>query len=406
MEVTDPNNQSSTGSTNTNKDANLINTTQQSSTNNPYTIASLPETAIPTQGSTTTLSGNNADGTSKDNTWGIAMPYGGYEDDFSPVTETNNPYKADPTTSEGQQTLSTTLWASPKYMSKHVALAARDGKLSITNPDTRTIYYGVRVDNPSTTPAGDYQAGIVYTAIASLPPSPTITTITPNTYTIGSNDPTTITIEGTNLATTYEVWIDLDKDDVLDSNNELCIIDKDSITDTKLTCTIPTPSSTLTINPDTYNLYLRTQANELATATFTYTTPPAGTVCRNADPYSDCKVDIDDNMIPIYYDGNTEAGEAIWKVANPTVPGQWYDYTNKQWANAVTITKEALDAKKYQNPDTTINNNDVLGYWVYIPRYAYEVQRPNAVDRVVAPQNFNIRFETNGDTKHQQVVVT
>ena len=48
---------------------------------------------------------------------------------------------------------------------------------------------------------------------------------------------------------------------------------------------------------------------------------------------------------------------------------------------------------------TTIDNNDVLGYWVYIPRYAYEVQRPNAVDRVVAPQNFNIRFETAGDTK-------
>ena len=154
---------------------------------------------------------------------------------------------------------------------------------------------------------------------------------------------------------------------------------------------------TLTINPDTYNLYLRTQANELATATFTYTTPPAGTVCRNADPYSDCIVDIDENMIPIYYDGNTEDGEAIWKVANPTVLGQWYDYTNKQWANAVTVKADKL--ADYQNPDTTIDNNDVLGYWVYIPRYAYEVQRPNAVDRVVKPQNFNIRFETEEDTK-------
>ena len=198
MEVTDPNNQSSTGSTNS--DATLTDPTVSN-----YQINSLPETAIPTQGSTTTL---------EDNTWGIAMH-------FSPVTETNNPYNADPTTSEGQQTLSTTLWASPKYMSKHVALAARDGKLSITNPDTRTIYYGVRVDNPSTTPAGDYKAGIVYTAIASLPPSPTITTITPNTYTIGSNDPTTITIEGTNLASTYEVWIDLDKDTNTSTNQNI-----------------------------------------------------------------------------------------------------------------------------------------------------------------------------------------
>ena len=398
MEVKSP---SDAGNTNTNKDANLINTTQQSSTTNPYTIASLPETAMPYRGDTTTLSNN---------TWGIAMPYGAYSDDFSPVTADNNPYKADPTTSEGQQTLSTTLWASPKYMSnKHVILAARDGySPSTVHPETRTIYYGVRVDNPSTTPAGDYQAGIVYTAIANLPPAPTITTITPNTYTIGSNDPTTITITGTNLASTYEVWIDLDKDTNISTNqninpdpNEVCT-NIQIVNDTKLTCTIPTPSSTLTINPDTYNLYLRTQANELATATFTYTNPPAGTVCRNADPNSDCQVDIDDNMIPIYYDGNTKDGEAIWKVANPNDsnnPGSWYDYTNKQWANAVTITKEALNANKYQNPGTTIDNNDVLGYWVYIPRYAYEVMRPNAVDRVVAPQNFNIRFETTEDVK-------
>ena len=380
----------------TNPDANLINTTQQSSTTNPYTIASLPEEAMPYRGDTTTLSNN---------TWGIAMPYGAYSDGFSPVTADNNPYKADSTTSEGQQTLSTTLWASPKYMSdKHVILAARDGyNPSTVHPETRTIYYGVRVDNPSTIPAGDYQAGIVYTAIANLPPAPTITTITPNTYTIGSNDPTTITITGTNLASTYEVWIDLDKDTNTSTNqninpdpNEVCT-NIQIVSDTKLTCTIPTPSSTLTINPDTYNLYLRTQANDLATATFTYTTPPAGTVCRNADPNSDCQVDIDDNMIPIYYDGNTENGEAIWKVANPNNPGSWYDYTNKQWANAVTVKADKL--ADYQKPGTPIDNNDVLGYWVYIPRYAYEVQRPNAVDRVVAPQNFNIRFETAEDTK-------
>ena len=126
-------------------------------------------------------------------------------------------------------------------------------------------------------------------------------------------------------------------------------------------------------------------------------------------------------MIPIYYDeakSNAE-GKAIWKVANPndsTNPGSWYDYTNKQWANAVTVKADKL--ADYQNPGTTIDNNDVLGYWVYIPRYAYEVQRPNAVDRVVADEyplpdnkatnghnshsirnNFSIHFETDKDTK-------
>ena len=57
---------------------------------------------------------------------------------------------------------------------------------------------------------------------------------------------------------------------------------------------------------------------------------------------------------------------------------------------------------KYKdNPGAIVDNNDVLGYWVYIPRYAYEVQRPNAVDRVVAdeyplPDN---TVETDKDTK-------
>ena len=128
MEVTDPNNQSSTGSTNTNKDANLINTTQQSSTNNPYTIASLPETA-------TAVPSFNASGNTlplEDSTWGIAMPYGGYVDDFSP---------RDNYASTDQDILKDTKWASPKYMSSGQQwVAARDGKPSAVHPDTRTIY--------------------------------------------------------------------------------------------------------------------------------------------------------------------------------------------------------------------------------------------------------------------------
>ena len=124
-------------------------------------------------------------------------------------------------------------------------------------------------------------------------------------------------------------------------------------------------------------------------------------------------------MIPIYYAGNNTDGSAIWKVANVSNPGEWYDYgyTKKQWANAVTVQSDKLTTYK-NKPGTVINNNDVLGYWVYIPRYAYEVQRPNAIDRVVTdeyplPDNkvtnnynkhsirneFSIHFETATDTK-------
>ena len=44
--------------------------------------------------------------------------------------------------------------------------------------------------------------------------------------------------------------------------------------------------------------------------------------------------------------------------------------------------------------DGTSATEVILGYWVYIPRYAYEVQRRDAIDRVVDPQNFDIVFQT------------
>ena len=71
--------------------------------------------------------------------------------------------------------------------------------------------------------------------------------------------------------------------------------------------------------------------------------------------------------------------------------------------------------KSLDNANGTLLDNDVfdgtskteaiLGYWVYIPRYAYEVMRPNAVDRVVNDAlakeegGFKINFETVNDTK-------
>ena len=46
-----------------------------------------------------------------------------------------------------------------------------------------------------------------------------------------------------------------------------------------------------------------------------------------------------------------------------------------------------------------LDNDDVLGYWVYIPRYAYEVQRRDATDHYVPGNNFSIHFEKTTDTK-------
>ena len=199
--------------------------------------------------------------------------------------------------------------------------------------------------------------------------------------------------------------------------------------------------------------------------------------CRNGDPNSDCQVDIDNNMIPIAYNEDEDSWQIATKSEIESTSGSWYDYGEKKWANAITLRNDyegggvcansvegavgstfmganscrgSYDTATYTpleyamavyNGDipngsvandlfdvdriSTENNHGgmILGYWVYIPRYAYEVQRPNAIDRVVtdeyplpdntnstgnssSPYNthsirneFSIHFETATDTK-------
>ena len=52
-----------------------------------------------------------------------------------------------------------------------------------------------------------------------------------------------------------------------------------------------------------------------------------------------------------------------------------------------------------------VDEADILGYWVYIPRYSYQVMRRDAADKVVTDEEaiamggFNIKFETTNDFK-------
>ena len=117
------------------------------------------------------------------------------------------------------------------------------------------------------------------------------------------------------------------------------------------------------------------------------------TICKSGDPKNDCQVDLDPNMIPVKYTGSTT--NAQWtSLANPedsSNQGNWYNYNNKQWANALTVKKEAL--AKYKGQTKVVEQSDILGFWVYIPRYAYEVMRRDGTDSPVSAQNFLISFE-------------
>lgn len=137
-------------------------------------------------------------------------------------------------------------------------------------------------------------------------------------------------------------------------------------------------------------------------STITYTatakTPPHAqvvepTICRSGDLKNDCQVDLDANMIPVKYTGDINHAEwtSLANREDAANQGEWYNYNKKQWANAVTVKSEALG--KYRGQNKVVDQADILGYWVYIPRYAYEVMRRDGTDKPVPAQNFLISFE-------------
>ena len=289
---------------------------------------------------------------------------------------------------------------------------------STTTTADRTINlyvnYGVRVDNPAALLAGNYTSDVVYTATVRPLGQPVIGSTTPDTYELGSNagldtnNRLPVTITGTNLKSTYEVYLENNAD----SSKRYDITDTiANISDTELMVTLPTDKTNSDLEPGDYTIHVVTQGGEASTG-FTYTEKKALSVYDSVD---NVRVDYDENMIPVKYVGYDGNGGGHWAVVTDTEVEQntsnWFRYntTERRWANAITVTAEAREAyrKKQtgEDPDPAIlsNNNptgngeanpEILGYWVYIPRYAYEVQRRDAVDASVDPQNFNIVFQT------------
>ena len=164
-------------------------------------------------------------------------------------------------------------------------------------------------------------------------------------------------------------------------------------------CTNPancTKSVTFAANVDPAKLASGSYSTAI-TYTATAKPKPAPTVdpttCKSGDPQNDCQVDIDPNMIPVRYTGTTTNAQwtSLAKPEDAAHQGEWYNYNNKQWANALTVKKEAL--AKYKGQTKVVDQADILGFWVYIPRYAYEVMRRDGTDKPVPAQNFLISFE-------------
>ena len=99
-----------------------------------------------------------------------------------------------------------------------------------------------------------------------------------------------------------------------------------------------------------------------------------------------------EGMIPIKWNGSN------WVKANSTNSNNdWYDYKEKKWANAVMVNATSRD--NYMNADegTTITEDDVLAYYVWIPRYKYQLFNVNS--EAIDPILIDVQFESKTTAK-------
>jgi len=103
---------------------------------------------------------------------------------------------------------------------------------------------------------------------------------------------------------------------------------------------------------------------------------------------------LEGKMIPVYYDNNT------WKIAdslNSNEKYKWYDYDNKMWANVVLVR----DYDKYSKLSlgSSIDGSDIVAFYVWVPRYKYQVWNINLEDNLGNKylNGINIVFEEAKD---------
>ena len=78
---------------------------------------------------------------------------------------------------------------------------------------------------------------------------------------------------------------------------------------------------------------------------------------------------LDDGMIPVTIANNG----TVTTVSS--MDENWYDYENKEWANVVLVKEEGTQLRSYykNNPGKTVNQEDILAYYVWIPKYSYRI---------------------------------
>ncbi len=116
---------------------------------------------------------------------------------------------------------------------------------------------------------------------------------------------------------------------------------------------------------DTYYLWIWLDAEETSSDTMdqSFSLSLNGS-CGDAQPAS--APDLDDGMIPVVISNNGIA-TTVSKDDN-----NWYNYNDKEWANVVLVNSSSRS--KYLNTSgVEVNEDDILAYYVWIPRYSYRI---------------------------------
>ena len=102
--------------------------------------------------------------------------------------------------------------------------------------------------------------------------------------------------------------------------------------------------------------------------------------------------DLDDGMIPVVI-SDTGITKTISKDDT-----SWYNYKKKQWANVVLVNNNSR-ANYLNTTGVTVNKDDILAYYVWIPRYKYKIWSVDNNNKKGKEQEIQIVFENKSDSK-------
>ena len=152
---------------------------------------------------------------------------------------------------------------------------------------------------------------------------------------------------------------------------------------------------------DTYYLYIWLDKEETSTETMnqSFSLSLNGECSDKQKVYSESILngaapELDDGMIPVVIDNS--GSETTIKTVKRN-DSSWYNYENKLWANVVLTTNDSR-SKYLDTSDVSVSEDDILAYYVWIPRYKYKIWTVTR-SSTRQEQTIDIAFEDKNSSK-------